>query len=102
MTIDLHRNEVVLPECVCPWCFTKQDRASAVDLDETLKPEPDDVSVCISCGNLLQFDDDLYLRKPDTNILGTLSLKELEQVCTALIAVRRIRDEKEAHDNVTK
>lgn len=102
MTIDLHRNEVKMVPCPCPWCGSVQTVASAVELDETLQPQPDDVSVCIDCGNLLQFDDNMHLRKPDLDILGQLTLEELEQICMALIAVRQIRDDKEICDNVTK
>lgn len=46
----------------CPYCNHLLDGISQVN-GENL-PEPGDASICIQCGNVSVFDDDLSLRKP--------------------------------------
>jgi hypothetical protein len=51
-----------LPASVCPWCDHRLAAASHVS--EPVRPSPGDLSVCISCAQLLVFDAQLKLRKP--------------------------------------
>jgi hypothetical protein len=51
------------PKCRCPWCGHRLDAAMAADHDKPdAAPKPGDVSVCISCAQILVFADDLTLR----------------------------------------
>jgi len=45
-----------LPESICPICSKK---SNAVISLQQRTPEPDDISICAQCGNLLQFGSDL-------------------------------------------
>lgn len=49
-----------LPESSCLCCGRKTNMASSVGCDS--KPSPGDVTVCIACGHLMAFADDLSLR----------------------------------------
>ncbi len=51
------------PVCRCPWCHHELDAAIAADPAEPdVAPSPGDVSVCISCAQILVFAEDLTLR----------------------------------------
>ena len=52
--------ETRLPINFCPECNKKLDAATGVDHDS--RPEPNDVTVCLYCATVLQFNDDLTLR----------------------------------------
>ena len=52
-----------LPKCRCPHCEQELDAAMSADpADPDAAPSPGDVTVCISCAQLLVFTDDLLLR----------------------------------------
>ena len=46
----------------CLECGVLLDGACVVN-NETRKPEPGDVSVCIRCGHIMAFGDDMQLRQ---------------------------------------
>lgn len=49
-----------LPASCCTACKKELDRASGVGNSD--KPEPDDITICLTCGHIMAFDDDLSLR----------------------------------------
>ena len=52
-----------VPECSCPFCGHRLDSAMAADpANPDAKPDPGDVTICISCAQILVFTDDLTLR----------------------------------------
>jgi hypothetical protein len=52
-----------MPECRCPWCHHLLDSAMAADpKDRDATPSPGDVTVCISCAQILVITADLTLR----------------------------------------
>lgn len=51
-----------MPMTVCISCRKELDAASGVGVEA--KPEPGDVTVCIGCGHIMVFADDLRLRNP--------------------------------------
>ena len=51
------------PKSPCPWCGHILDGAMAADpKNPDATPKPGDVSVCISCAQILVFNDDLTMR----------------------------------------
>lgn len=46
---------------VCPNCNAQLDDATNLD-DESLRPKPGDVSCCIKCAAVLEYQDDMTLR----------------------------------------
>lgn len=48
----------------CPSCGSKHDACSAIGYDEPQVPDPGNISLCIDCGDLSVFDDNLELRLP--------------------------------------
>jgi len=69
----------------CPHCGYELDAATACDFEEAGQPGPGDMSICIECGEVCVFVDDINLRKPTDSelveIAGTPGL-----VMAALIA----------------
>ena len=49
-------------QCKCPICWKKLDAATATQ--KGTKPKAGDATVCICCGALLVFNDDLTVRLP--------------------------------------
>ena len=60
------RNTVV-PTSFCPYCLKKLNRAG--HMNRQFRPRPGDFSVCIDCGNILQFDADLRVIKPALSVV---------------------------------
>ena len=61
-----------LPRSACPTCGYAMASATMVPADEdgapAMWPEPGDLSLCIQCGAMLTFNDDLTLRSlPDAD-----------------------------------
>ena len=52
-----------VPESRCTACGHFLDRAGGVDNNDR-KPKPGDVSICIECGHIMVFGDDMQLRDP--------------------------------------
>lgn len=52
-----------LPESACTNCGHKLDACTAVSADGMGKPNPGDMTVCICCGHIMAFADDLTLRE---------------------------------------
>ncbi|HEY1878489.1 MAG TPA: hypothetical protein VGG68_01005 [Caulobacteraceae bacterium] len=62
-----------LPIDHCPYCGKPHDSATNADPGRDERPpEPGDASMCIGCGSMLIFDDDLKLSKPDPETLQIL------------------------------
>jgi hypothetical protein len=50
-----------LPSCPCPSCGKALDGCSQADGDST--PKPGDITICIYCGHIMAFADDLAFRE---------------------------------------
>lgn len=51
--------ETRIPKSFCPFCFHALDRVSNVYGDDP--PVPGDFTICINCGSVLSFDDNMQL-----------------------------------------
>ena len=57
-----------VPPSQCPRCFAYLDRAGETD-SRVRAPGPGDISICLHCGAILMFDDDMKLvYAPDEKI----------------------------------
>jgi hypothetical protein len=66
--VSLHRT----PPDACPYCGHAVDAATDLPSGSGSAPCPNDGSICIACGSLLIYDDDLRLRRPDPGELAEL------------------------------
>ena len=57
-----------LPLCICPRCGHKLDAASTPDGSDHV-PKPGDVTLCIECGCLFEFDSQMRVKKVDLHTL---------------------------------
>jgi len=71
-----------LPEAECLRCRKKVDAASGV-ADDGAVPEPGDVTICIFCGYLMTFADDLSFRELTEEDILELPLDEISRFQSA-------------------
>jgi len=63
-----------LPASCCPDCGYVSDQATSIS-KRPIEPKPDDLSVCLNCGALLQFNDILVAKRMPRELLSDLDLK---------------------------
>lgn len=80
-------------ENFCPKCGKTLDGVSAVSEEETPEPVSGDVSVCLYCFTMLQFDDDIK-----SQILTPEEFIDLDDE-TRLELTRALKQLLEAHEN---
>lgn len=68
MHSNLPDNTKFVKTMLCPHCGHTLDAASAMDGSD-LTPNPGDMSVCISCGEFLEFDKEMTLVTAHNGIL---------------------------------
>lgn len=66
-----------MPEQYCPNCNHKIDHTDTIDKTDTAIPKESDISICINCGKILIFDQDLIARDIGQNKLN----KFLKEIC---------------------
>jgi len=79
----------------CPTCKVKLNAATGV-LDSNWVAKPKDMSVCINCGEILTFTDDLDLRLADLNDMLAVS-NDFKQLLET--AQQFIRSKRPAHES---
>jgi len=67
MTRTIVGTDVTIPESTCINCGHVNDRAFALGAD--IRPCPGDVTICVECGHLMVFTDDLRFRNPNSDEL---------------------------------
>jgi hypothetical protein len=79
----------LLPVQHCPVCQHRLDCATEMGHeDHGCRPHPDDLTLCISCGEVLQFNADYSLRKADLSALMALRKKDLDKIGMAQQIIR--------------
>jgi len=71
-----------LPESECLRCGKKVNAASCV-ADDNAVPEPGDVTICIACGHLMAFADDLSYRELTDEEVLEVPLDEVSRIQNA-------------------
>jgi len=89
-----------MPPAECPNCGYVSDMAAAID--ENVKPSPNDISICINCGHLSAFTEDLKLRNlTDDEIKKVAGDQRVVKAMTALDHVKRQKaSEKKLDQNI--
>lgn len=76
------------PESFCPSCGKRFDQASSAFGEST--PKPDDITICIRCGQVMLFNLDMTVRLPDEDELADLDAATLEEISEAQVAIRKV------------
>jgi hypothetical protein len=63
-----------VPEQECPSCGKKLDAVSNLE-DPVPTPGPGDATVCLGCGHIMIFAEDLTLRAPTTEEMHDLAAR---------------------------
>jgi len=66
-----------LPSSACPVCGTLLDAATG---KTGTRPKPGDLTLCIKCGEILIFEDDMFLKVAPAQVLESLSREKYEYV----------------------
>ncbi len=61
---------------ICPYCLHKADSA-VNENDETMKPGPGDIVLCIRCGEVSEFDKKMKMMKFNVSRLPLEDLKDI-------------------------
>lgn len=72
----------------CPFCGCKSDAATNMN-DETLVPKSGDLSICINCGEFLQYGDNLVLDKMSESVLDDIDQDTLDEMLLIRKAILR-------------
>ena len=80
----------VIPISFCPICKYEMDRATYADKEER-KPSPNDYSVCLKCGEILVFSEDLFLREATISDLMLIPSDVERQLVKLQHVIRRER-----------
>jgi hypothetical protein len=75
------------PECNCPYCGHKFDRVSSIR--EPRAPRPGDFTLCIKCGLLMAFDQELRVRGLNLEDLKALKDPSLQDIVARTAAAIR-------------
>lgn len=79
-----------LPVSHCPACGYKLDTATAA-VTKDCRPAPDDVSLCLECGEILIFNEDMTLRRADLNDLLDMPKRQMRVLTAAQELIRVLR-----------
>ena len=61
-----------MPDDKCSYCGKLFTQAAAAHWNPSSLPEPGSVSICVGCGSLHVFGDDLHLRRPTEEELAVM------------------------------
>lgn len=61
-----------LPTSYCPACLYEMDCATSCANQEAIEPSAGDLSICLNCGEILQFNDILVLKPVAKGVLESL------------------------------
>lgn len=64
-----------VPISACKACGKPNDSATSISAD--IKPTPGDVSICLYCGHVTVFDDDLTLREPTSKEMHEIAANKI-------------------------
>jgi hypothetical protein len=73
------------PECICPACGKVSDTATDPTSDE--EPSSGDITICLTCGHLMAFTDEMTVRE--------LTWEEMHEVAANpdVLAIQKARGE---------
>jgi hypothetical protein len=82
-----------LPLSPCPKCGYKNDAATPCNefAEENGRPRPDDISVCLGCATVLQFNHDMTTRAVELDDIPDISDDTKFQVRRIQQTMRRLR-----------
>jgi hypothetical protein len=80
--------DVRVPASTCPQCNYEMDGATCSTGNHA--PRPGDVSVCIQCASILEFDPDLSLRAAGPKLLASLDPDARAHLETIVAAIRKL------------
>ena len=79
---------ITVPPSTCPTCGYVCDSATAVTGENVVRARPGDISICLKCGDVLQFGEAMRLRVADLNSLVSLTDEDRDIIGRAQKLIR--------------
>lgn len=83
---------VMTKDALCPKCGTHVDCATHMS-GKAVKPKPDDVSLCVGCGSIMFFNDDLSIRVATAEELEEMDQDQVKMLLILSWAMKKHRQE---------
>lgn len=80
----------IVPESACPSCNKVMDRATSISEDYAV-PTPGSLSICICCGELLEYSSSLHLQMLSKETLEEVKIKAPKIYRQLIKAQRMVR-----------
>lgn len=80
----------ILPDDNCPKCQKHINAATATDGDSGLEPTPGDVTVCVGCAGILQFDGSMKLKELSFEDLSSMDTETQAELLKAVNVVQEL------------
>lgn len=73
----------------CPACNYLCDSATPMEGEENVPPNPGDVSICLRCGEILEYAHDMALQKITPKTIGELEPKQYDLLMRSQNIIRK-------------
>ena len=83
-------SDMRFPLTACPMCNHQLDAATCTTGDH--KPAPGDLTVCIECATILEFDPDLSVRVVGPSVLAALDDDTRAHLALVRAAIRKVNE----------
>lgn len=88
---QLDANKRPLPTCTCVICGYQFDCASRPNNNQEGRPRPGDFSLCLKCGEIYVFKDDMTIRLPTVAELMNLDQGNMNTLQVIQTKIRKER-----------
>lgn len=84
-------NALPLPMCQCVVCGYQFDCATKADREQEQRPRPGDFSLCMKCGEVYVFNEDMTVRIPSISDMMKLDQEESNTLTKTQTKIRKER-----------
>lgn len=91
---QLDANGAPLKRATCPTCGYGFDSATSIETGEAARPREGDLSLCLKCGELLTWNDQMRLVPPSLEVLMNLETTQpdtAKDISRAQAMIRKTR-----------
>jgi hypothetical protein len=80
-----------VPENHCSVCGYKTNAATGAPSSGQHRPSPGDLTICLKCGELSQFDENMRLVSPSLDAMLQLDAEQMAEITLAQKLIRKKR-----------
>ena len=94
MTNPIHK----MPEMKCPKCGRVLDGASPINSEYENPPKEGDITFCMECRTIMEFDKDFNLREMTPDELNNLPQEVIEWLLLGLMASYQLKSSRKSNE----